>query len=101
MKEAGLLGWFLMARTGLCKHWRCGQSALNSFRMMRRHPAALSLRVASLPSPLPGPQASDRERLVHLESYLHERVVGQDTGKQLLHCSCSALSVVQGPAWPC
>lgn len=26
------------------------------------------------------PQASDRERLVHLESYLHERVVGQDTG---------------------
>ncbi|PRW56139.1 chaperone 1 [Chlorella sorokiniana] len=24
-------------------------------------------------------QASDRERLVHLESYLHERVVGQDT----------------------
>jgi hypothetical protein len=25
-------------------------------------------------------QASDRERLTHLESYLHERVVGQDTG---------------------
>lgn len=29
------------------------------------------------PSPL---QASDRERLTHLEQYLHERVVGQDTG---------------------
>ena len=26
------------------------------------------------------PQASDRERLTHLETYLHERVVGQDAG---------------------
>jgi ATP-dependent Clp protease ATP-binding subunit ClpB len=26
-------------------------------------------------------QASDRERLTHLEEFLHERVVGQDTGE--------------------
>ncbi len=30
-------------------------------------------------------QASDRERLVHLESFLHERVVGQDAGALRLY----------------
>lgn len=29
-------------------------------------------------------QASDRERLTHLEDFLHERVVGQDTGELLM-----------------